>query len=330
MSYHQLTQYQRHELGALLSGNKHSYREIGQLLGCHHSTISREIRRHATGNTSGYHAVQARLQLKQTRLLANQHHRKLSTNTDLITVVTTRLARHDSPDQIAGWLKESGAKLRVCAQTIYDWIYTYAQKLVVHLHCRKGKYRRTRENTLRKTFRDKRKADRSIDVRPPHVLARKTYGHWEGDTIIGKGHSGCIATFVERKSGYLMAVKLERGTAEAFEQAAKQCFTHVTSTYRKTLTLDNGVEMSHYEAIEQQNQLKVYFAHPYHSWERGTNENTNGLLRFYFPKQMSFAHLTWEQLDQVVHELNTRPRKRLGYKTPEQVLRRRGAVRVRG
>jgi IS30 family transposase len=316
MSYHQLTQYQRHELGALLSGNKHSLREIGRLLGFHHSTISREIRRHQWSNASGYHAIQARLQLKQVRQQANQHHRKLPTNSRLVAVVTAKLRRHDSPDQIAGWLKDSGAKLRVCAQTIYDWIYTHAQELVVHLHCRKGKYRRTRQSTLRKAFRDRQNSCRSIDARPMHIQARRTYGHWEGDTVVGTGHTGCIATFVERKSGYLMAVKLEHGTAAAFEQAAKQCFSSISARYRLTLTLDNGVEMSNYDAMEQQNQLQVYFAHPYHSWERGTNENTNGLLRQYFPKRSNLGLATQVQLDHAVSLLNTRPRKRLDYRTP--------------
>ena len=225
-------------------------------------------------------------------------------------------------------MRDSGAKLRVCAQTIYDWIYTHARHLVVHLHCRKGKYRRTRESTLRKAFRNKLKECRSIDVRPAHIASRKTYGHWEGDSVVGTAQSGAIATFVERKSGYLLATVLPDKGATSFEAAAKRCFAHIPTKYRKTLTLDNGVEMSNYEAMERQNHLQIYFAHPYHSWERGTNENTNGLLRFYFPKQMSFKDLTQPQLDAAVHELNTRPRKRLGYKTPAQVLRVTGAVRI--
>ena len=241
MSYHQLTQYQRHELGALLSGKKHSLREIGQLLGFHHTTISREVRRHQTQTASGYHAVQARLQLRQTRLRANQHRRKLSTNPQLIALVTTKLIRHDSPEQIAGALRSSGAKLRICAQTIYDWVYLHAQHLLVHLHCRKGKYRRTRENSIRKAFRAKQRAYRSIDVRPTHIAKRKTYGHWEGDSVVGVAQSGAIATFVERKSGYLLAAVLPDKGASSFEQAAQRCFATVPAMYRKTLTLDNGV-----------------------------------------------------------------------------------------
>jgi IS30 family transposase len=238
-------------------------------------------------------------------------------------MVERKLKANWSPEQVAGWLRATGRALRVCTQTIYDWIYRFRHDLLAHLHCRKGKYRRTRENTLRKAFRDKQKESRRITARPAHVLKRNRYGHWEGDTVRGKGNSGCIATFAERKSGYLLAVKLGRGTASAFAQAATSSFAAVPLRYKRTLTLDNGTEMSSYEEIEQSTSLQLYFAHPYHSWERGTNENTNGLLRFYFSKQMSFAHLTQRQLDAAVREINTRPRKRLGYRTPQQVFRAR-------
>jgi len=324
MSYHQLTQTNRIEI-AILFRTGMSYRDIGKQVGCHHSTVSRELRRHPWHNPSGYNARQARLQLKHARLLANQHKRKLPGDEALVAIVTKRLIRNDSPQQIAGWMLETKRVVRVCAQTIYDWIYIHARHLLKHLHCRKGKYRRTRENSLRKAFRDKQKSYRMITARPAHIQKRSRYGHWEGDTVVGKGHSGCIATFVERKSGYLMAVKLNRGTAKQFELAAEHSFAAIPKKYRKTLTLDNGTEMSNYEEIEKSSGLEVYFAQPYHSWERGTNENTNGLLRFYFPKQMRFESITQEMLDLAVTQLNTRPRKRLGYKTPDKVLKASGA-----
>ena len=328
MSHHQLTQTNRIEI-AILFRTGMSYRCIGKQIGCHHSTVSRELRRHTWHNPSGYNALQARLQLKYTRLLANQHHRKLPINPELVTAITQKLTRNDSPQQIAGWMLETKREVRVCAQTIYDWVYGHARHLLKHLHCRKGKYRRTRENTLRKAFRDKQKECRRITARPAHIMKRGRYGHWEGDTVVGKGHSGCIATFVERKSGYLMAVKLARGTARNFELAATSSFATIPVIYSKTLTLDNGTEMSNYEEIERSTKIQIYFANPYHSWERGTNENTNGLLRFYFPKQMRFESITQEMLDVAVKQLNTRPRKRLGYKTPEQVLKASGAFRTR-
>lgn len=318
MHYH-ITQEQRVELSLLIRLG-HTQRNAALVLGVSPSTVSRELRRNVT-NSGSYHAASARVLERTRRAAANALRQKLLLYPSLAAAVERKLVRNDSPEQIVGWLQETRAKLRVCIQTIYDWIYLHAKHLVVHLHCRKGKYRRTRENSIRKAFRNKQRAYRSIDARPAHVANRKTYGHWEGDTVVGTGHSGCIATFVERKSGYLMAVKLERGTATAFAAAAAQCFEDIPNNYRRTLTLDNGTEMSNYEGMEKQNQLQIYFAHPYHSWERGTNENTNGLLRFYFPKNMSFAHVSQEKLDLAVKQLNTRPRKRLGYRTPAEVFK---------
>jgi IS30 family transposase len=313
-----LTQEQRNQVSLLLRLN-YSQRATAVVLGVSPSTICRELQRNSRVG-GDYHAASARVLKRARRAAANSLRKKLLRYPKLAAVVTRKLTEDLSPEQVVGWLQETGAKLRVSIQTIYDWIYLHAQHLLMHLHCRKGKYRRTRESSLRKAFRNKQKAFRSIDARPAHILERKTYGHWEGDTVVGTGHSGYIATFVERKSGYLMAVKLEHGTAAAFAAAAKQCFASVPVRYRRSLTLDNGTEMSNYEEMERQNQLQIYFAHPYHSWERGTNENTNGLLRFYFPKKMSFAHVSQAQLDLAVQQLNTRPRKRLGYKTPKQVF----------
>jgi len=318
MHYH-ITQTERIEL-SLLMRLGHSQRNAALVLGVSPSTVSRELARNRRASGQ-YHATTARLASYGRRTDANALRTKLLTNPSLAALVEKKLRENLSPEQVAGWLATTKRQVLVSAQTIYDWVYLHARHLLKHLHCRKGKYRATRENSLRKAFRDKQKEARRITARPAHVLARKTYGHWEGDTVVGKGHSGCIATFVERKSGYLRAVKLERGTAAAFTAAAQTSFTDVPARYRRTLTLDNGSEMSNYETIERQTNLQVYFAQPYHSWERGTNENTNGLLRFYFPKSCSFAAVTQEQLDLAVQQLNTRPRKRLGYKTPEQVFK---------
>jgi IS30 family transposase len=320
MHYH-LTQEQRIEL-SLLTRLGYSQRSVALVMGVAPSTICRELKRNARPD-GRYHATTARLGSHGRRAVANARRTKLLGNAQLATLVETKLVADHAPEQIAGWLKETKRVLRVSTQTIYDWVYLHARHLLKHLHCRKGKYRRTREASLRKAFRDKRKAARSIDARPAHILARKTYGHWEGDSVVGTAQSGAIATFVERKSGYLLAALLPDKGAKSFELAAQRCFATVPARYRKTLTLDNGVEMSNYEEMEQQNQLQIYFAHPYHSWERGSNENTNGLLRFYFPKKMSFAQLTQAELDEAVRRINTRPRKRLGYKTPEHMFKRK-------
>jgi IS30 family transposase len=318
MHYH-ITQEQRVEL-SLLMRLGYSQRNAALALGVSPSTVCRELKRN-TRFGSDYHAGSAWVLKRARRTHANAQRQKLLRYPKLAALVERKLVGNYSPEQIVGWLRSSGAKLRICVQTIYDWIYLHARHLLKHLHCRKGKYRRTREASLRKAFRNKQKEARSIDARPAHIAQRKTYGHWEGDSVVGRAQSGAIATFVERKSGYLLAAVLPDKTSKSFELAAERCFATIPANYRKTLTLDNGVEMSNYEAMERQNQLKIYFAHPYHSWERGTNENTNGLLRFYFPKSASFAGLTQGQLDAAVKELNTRPRKRLGYKTPEQMFK---------
>ena len=298
MHYH-ITQQQRVEL-SLLTRLGYSQRSVALVLGVSPSTVCRELQRNR--RLSGrYEPNSARVLNRSRRAHANGLRTKLLANPKLAALVERQLLRNDSPEQIAGGLRACGAKLRVSVQAIYDWIYRFARHLLKHLHCRKGKYRATREASLRKAFRNHLKESRRIVKRPAHVELRNRYGHWEGDTVVGKGHRGCIATFVERKSGYLLAVKLERGTAAAFAAVAQTSFAAIPAKYRKTLTLDNGSEMSNYEQIERQTSLQVYFAQPYHSWERGTNENTNGLLRFYFPKQMGFAHLTQEELDAAVH-----------------------------
>ncbi len=318
MHFH-LTKQQRIELSLMLRLG-HTQRSTALVLGVSPSTISRELKRNALASGQ-YHAAHARVSQRGRRSAANALRNKLLSYPELAMLVERKLTEDLSPEQVAGWFKDTKRRLRVSAQTIYDWVYMHARHLLKHLHCRKGKYRRTREASLRKAFRDKQKEARSIDARPAHISKRTRYGHWEGDTVVGTAQSGSIATFVERKSGYLMAMLLPDKTAKSFELAAKRCFATVPTRYAQTLTLDNGVEMSNYEEIERATALSIYFAHPYHSWERGTNENTNGLLRFYFPKRMSFGRLTQAELDEAVRRINTRPRKRLDYKTPEYTFK---------
>jgi IS30 family transposase len=320
MSRHQLTHTNRIELAALLRHGL-SKRAIATAIGVHHSTIYRELARNRAANPSGYHVGSAQRRATLERHRANQAFRKLPANQRLVSRIVAKLEAIWSPEQIAGWLKSSGHPLRVCTQTIYDWIYQYRPELRRYLHCRKGKYRRTRAAKLRLQGRQKLLAKRRIDQRSECIQRRARYGHWEGDTVVGAGQSGYIATFVERKSGYLMAYKMEHPTAAAFAAAAAAGFAGIPDRYRQTLTLDNGSEMSDYEEIEKNTGLKVYFAYPYHSWERGTNENTNGLLRYFFPKKTSFADVTQEQVDRAVRLLNTRPRKRLRYRTPRQMFK---------
>jgi IS30 family transposase len=258
------------------------------------------------------------------RYSANQRWRKITSGSKLEAIIINKIRNCKwAPEQIAGWLKATRRSMFVCAQTIYDWMYTARKDLVKYLHCRKGKYRRTRQARLRKEKRAVLASHRHISNRPEHIENRKTYGHWEGDTVHGTGKSGYIATFVERKSGYLTAQILTPAqySSSGFAAATEICMSTIPDRYRKTLTLDNGPEMKAPETIERTTGTKVYYANPYHSWERGTNENTNGLLRYFFPKKSSFKSINQEQLDEAVKLINTRPRKRLNWRSPEQMLK---------
>jgi transposase, IS30 family len=315
-----LTQHQRIELSLLIRLG-HSQRNAAFVLGVSPSTVCRELQRNCMAS-GHYHATYARMQTTARRLLANQAFRKLTTNPALAGLVASKLvAEQWSPDQIAIWLKHTRQAIRVCAQTIYDWVYRFRKDLVVHLRSNKQHYRRTRANSLRKKHRAALFAERRIDHRPRSVEGRHFYGHWEGDTVVSGLHRpGRIGTLVERKSGYLLAFLLPDGDKDRFARAAAAALAKIPERYRQTMTLDNGLEMQGYALLEQLSGIHVYFSYPYHSWERGTNENTNGLLRQYFPKGSNLGLATQAQLDHAVTLLNTRPRKRLGYRTPAEVF----------
>lgn len=314
-----LTQQQRIEL-SLLCALGYSQRAAAAVLGCSPSTICRELARNRQTGVS-YHATYARMQTTLRRLRANQRLRKLTRNPSLARLIASKLQCEQwSPDQIAIWLTRTRQTVRVCAQTIYDWVYRSRKDLIIHLRSSKQRYRRTRANTLRKQQRAALFATRRIDQRPICVERRHFYGHWEGDTIVSSKSLGRIGTLVERKSGYLLAFLLPDGSSDGFARAAAAALARVPKQYRQTITLDNGKEMQSYELLERLSGIRVFFAYPYHSWERGTNENTNGLLRQYFPKRSDLRSVSQKQLDHAVNLLNTRPRKRLGYRTPADVF----------
>lgn len=313
-----ITQPERVALSVMLRLG-YNQRQIADEIGVHPSTICRELQRGAHAATGRYHARVARLRAVNVRIGANQQLRKLLGNVELEQLVEAKLALQWSPEQIAGWLRVHGHAVHVCAQTIYDWVYRHRADLRNYLRSQKQHYRRTRANTLRKQQREALFAQRRIDYRPRGVAGRHTYGHWEGDTMVSRQNHARIGTLVERKSGYLRAFTLPSGESKGFALGAAGALVGIPPRYQRTMTLDNGTEMQSYELLEQLTSLDVFFAYPYHSWERGTNENTNGLLRQYFPKQASLA-VGQEQLDRAVQLLNTRPRKRLGYRTPAEVF----------
>lgn len=319
-----LTKHQRIEL-SLLRKLGHSMRAAARILGMSPSTVSRELRRNQAATRATYHAsVAERIRLKRRALANDVKHKLTPLHDSLVALVIAKLQLYWSPEQIAGYLARTGAKLRVCTQTIYDWLYTKRPDLLKYLRSQKQKYRRTRANTLRRRYRDELFAARRIDRRPESVEARRVYGHWEGDTMVSNQKlPGRIGTLVERKSGYLRAFILPNGQSRGFATAAATALEGIPLQYLRTMTLDNGTEMQSYELLERLTSLQVFFAYPYHSWERGTNENTNGLLRQFYPKGSDLGLATQAQLDKTVQLLNTRPRKRLGYKTPAEMFEAR-------
>ncbi len=283
--------------------------EIAHALGKDPSSVNRHIAEY--GGRDGYDAREVRRRKRMKRVAAMDGIRVLKGT--LLRTVVQELKEHRSPEQIAGVL---GC---LCASTIYRYIKERAPHLKQFLRSQKGKYRRKRGTKIREKAREQAKK-RRIDERPAVVERRSRLGDWEGDTIMGRDKRVRIVTFVDRKSGYLIAFLLPKMRAQLLTSLTLQHFRSIPKAKRKTLTLDNGTEFSDWERLEKKSGATVYFAYPYHFWERGSNENTNGLLRQYFPRSLDFNLITPEELSAVVRKLNDRPRKRLGFKSPRQLF----------
>lgn len=291
--------------------------EIAERLGKDKSSIGREVNRNQ--NQKGkYTAGTANTTSLKRRKHGKEKSKKLIKDKELRRAVLSLLRKKKSPQQIAGKRKRHG-KNYVVHQTVYSYIYDYAPEWKIYLRQKKGKYRRRHGTQDRENRREELKK-RRVDERPAIVELRKEIGHWEGDTIRGKEKITGIATHVERVSGYAIADKLDHVTAENLKQKTIQSFKRIPKEKKKTETLDNGIEFSEYELIERETGIKIFFAYPYHSWERGSNENFNGLLREYFPKGTNFANIKQKDVDRALRELNHRPRKRLNYLTPYEVF----------
>lgn len=300
---------------AVLYAQGVSVRGIGRLLEREHSSISRELKRNRFG--VGYNAIHAQHATEERKRKAGSRHPLKDKET--YAYVIEKLRCGWSPEQIAGRLElEHGEKV-LCHETIYAYIYTRALKedrLWEYLP-RKQKHRRKKYG--RKSQRSRIAQRVSIHERVEAINNRSEFGHWEGDTIEGKGHKGGIHTEVERVSRYLLAAKVPAITSEATIAVQKALFSQLPAHMRRSTTLDNGRE-NHLHMQLAELSMQTYFADPYSSWQRGTNENTNGLVRRYLPKKTSFTKLTQEELDDIVREINNRPRKVLHYKKPMEIL----------
>jgi IS30 family transposase len=320
MSYNHLTMNERNVIYRM-QWQSYSKAEIARCLGRHRSTIGRECRRNRS--CQGPYDPGTAQVLANCRRRAHLGRPKTG-HCRLMSYVAERLQNHWSPEQIAGRLyacAPSALKgLTISHTTIYRWIWSDPQ--------RAGRFRpflRIARKPRRKPYgkpsrRGRILEKRSIDERPQQANERQRLGDWEGDTVVGKGRKGYLLTCVDRASRYLMARKVKTCAAGPVAQCLRQTIRRLPDSKRHSLTLDNGREFARPAELERRLCLKVFFAHPYHAWERGTNENTNGLLRQYLPKSSDLTVLTDDQLRSCVSALNHRPRKCLGFQSPFEVF----------
>ena len=316
MSYIQLTYEERVTLSALrLQGL--SIRVIAATLGRHYSTLYRELKRNRCHVTDGAYRpskAQRRTRARRSRSRKNNHY----SSSDFL-LIRKLLKKEWSPEQIVGHLRRF--KLidrRMSHETIYQYVWrdkVNGGDLWKSLR-QSPKQRRKRYKAYDSRGRIANK--RHISERPETVETRRYKGHWEIDTVHGRGSTHCIVTLLERKTGYVMIGKLlDKSTASLNKKTI--ALINRDPTAFKTITSDNGTEFHRYQKIEDSCNTKFYFANPYHSWERGSNENVNGLIRQYLPKTESMASITQQQCDRIAMKLNQRPRKRYDYKTPEEM-----------
>lgn len=309
-NYKQLTLEERYQIYALKSLG-HSQTEIAKVIGRHKSTICREIDRNS--GLKGYRPKQAN-DLTSDRRLGKS---KPRITFESWNRVETLLGEYWSPEQISNWLQNE-ENIRISPEWIYQYILSDKESggdLYLFLRCQKK--RKKRYGSLDR--RGQLKGRVSIDKRPEVVNERRRIGDWEVDTVIGKQKGSALVTIVERKARWCMIAKTPNRTAEAVKEAIIDRLKPFKS-FVHTLTYDNGKEFALHLDIGKALEAKGYFAHPYHSWERGLNENTNGLIRQFFPKGKSLSEVTHDQVQEVMNKINNRPRKCLGFKTPNQVF----------
>ena len=311
--HHHLTYDQRCRIGALLQrGDIQS--QIARQIGVHRSTIRNELLRN--GSFGGYDPVEAHKKAVCRRREASGQYKKMTGK--LLWLIEYLLERWQwSPDQISGFLKNSG--LKISHETIYKHIWADKKKggaLWKHLRHRGKKYNRRGSKMAGRGL-----IPRRVDIRQrPTIVERKSrIGDWEGDTIIGKNHRGAILSHVERKTKYTKLALMPDRMAKTVQKACNKVLAPLSNSFR-TITYDNGKEFAGHQIIAENLGCDIYFAEPYKSWQRGLNEHTNGLVRQYFPKGTDFTKLTHKQVQEVEDKINHRPRKILNYKTPHEVF----------
>lgn len=318
-----LTLKERIQIETLLNENK-SKSYIAKTLKRSRSTITREVNKWVQSDKDKYSAELAHWNAKDD-YLNKRNTDKISIHKKLRIYVYKGLLSQWTPEQISGRLKEDFPNdpiMTISHESIYRYIYTQPQaslnKKLIKLLVRKKTRRRPAKK--RRGTGSKIINQVSIDNRPKHIDLREEIGHWEGDLVIGKNHKSAIGTIVERKSRFTIIVKLKSKKADEVAKMFSRILNKLNPLFKKTMTYDNGIEMARHENITQKTGMKIYFAHPYSSWERGTNENTNGLIRRYLPKGTDFNLIDKKTLLQIQEKLNNRPRKIIGFKTPKEIM----------
>ena len=312
---------EREKIMYYLSQNR-SYREIGKLLGRSHTTISRELR---ANRIEGEYSPSRTENRVKRRYLKCGRKGKIEQNIELFEEVFNRLFQKWSPEQISGYLKDKykgNLQMQISHESIYKYIYAKAKgnlkkQLLKYLR-QKG-----RKNKNRKLSHDKRGQIPdaiSIHERPDEVKDRQVPGHWEGDLIMGKDHKTALGVLVERSTRFLFIAPLKAKKATDVREAFAYHFDDVPENLKKSLTYDRGKEMVQHKQFSLDTGIDVYFADPHSPWQRGTCENTNGLIRDFFPKGTDFSKISYEEIKHVQNLLNERPRKTLNWKTPEEVF----------
>lgn len=279
----------------------------------HPSTIGRELKRNGTTHDGRYRVDKAIMKANGRRSRSRRNQRFTSADMHRIEAL---LVQQWSPEQISGYLSKTGL-LRISHETIYRHIWhdrRHGGELHQHL---RGARKLRRKRYQHHDSRGRLAGKRHISERPLAAEQRACVGHWEIDTVIGHANKHCIVSLVDRKSGFVQIGKLNARTAEQTTQRTIDLINRQPTAFR-TITADNGTEFHSYTQIERATGVRFYFATPHHSWERGTNENTNGLIRQYLPKRCSMANITQQHCNVIANKLNARPRKRLDYQTPAE------------
>jgi IS30 family transposase len=311
--YHQLTQQERYSITAYRRAGS-SMAEVAKLMGRHPSTIGRDLQRNVTAHDGEYRAEKAHSYATARR---RRWRRGAHFSAESLARVAGLLRGRWSAEQICGMLKKTG-ELDISVETIYRrirWDKKTGGTLWKHTRIM-SKFGRKRYG--RHDSRGVLAGKRHISERPAEVETRQRLGHWEGDTVMGSDKRHCVLTLVERKTGFAIIEKLKSRTKDEVTRAATRAIKRHCRKFR-TITFDNGTEFHDYALLEQRFPLKVYFATPYHSWERGCNENFNGLVRQYLPKGSCMRSVTQAQCNEISDDLNNRPRKRLDFDTPAKL-----------